>query len=81
MGDAEEARRNAAAALALSNGRDVEYAAAFALGFAGDSAQPERSAQSSKSASRRIHSVQFSYVPVLRALDALNRGDPAKALE
>ena len=26
-------------------------------------------------------SVQFSYLPALRALDALNQGDPAKALE
>src|ERR1035438_8716392 len=26
-------------------------------------------------------SVQFSYLPVLRALEALNQGDPAKALE
>jgi hypothetical protein len=38
-GNAAEARTDAAAALVLSNGRDVEYAAAVALGFAGEASR------------------------------------------
>src|SRR5262249_27486135 len=37
FGNAAEARRGALAALDLSNGRDVEYGAAFALALTGDS--------------------------------------------
>jgi serine/threonine protein kinase/predicted Zn-dependent protease len=36
FGNAAEARRRAATAVRLSNGRDVEYAAALAMAFAGD---------------------------------------------
>ena len=40
-GNAAEAKRNATAALALSNGRDVEYAAGLALALSGDSSRSQ----------------------------------------
>jgi eukaryotic-like serine/threonine-protein kinase len=40
-GNAAEGKRNAIAALKLSKGRDIQYAAALALGFAGDASQSE----------------------------------------
>ena len=40
-GNAAEGKRNAMAALELSNGRDVEYAAGLALALSGDSSRSE----------------------------------------
>ena len=40
-GNAAEGKRNATAALALSNGRDVEYAAGLALALSGDSSRSQ----------------------------------------
>jgi tRNA A-37 threonylcarbamoyl transferase component Bud32 len=80
-GNAAEARRNATAALELSKGRDVEYAAALALGFAGDAS---RSAALAADLEKRFPEDTFSrftYVPVLRALDALGHGRPDDSLE
>jgi eukaryotic-like serine/threonine-protein kinase len=79
-GNATEARRNTTASLALSNGRDVEYTVALALEFAGDS----RSEVLAADLERRFPEdtfVKFTYVPVLRALAALNRGRPNDSLE
>jgi serine/threonine protein kinase/tetratricopeptide (TPR) repeat protein len=80
-GNAAEARRNAAAALALSNGRDIEYAAALALGFAGDSSRSEALAARLEKRFPEDTFARFTYVPVLRALAALGRGRPTDSLE
>ena len=53
LGDATVARQGALAALALSQDRDVEYGAAFALALSGDS---------SRAQARRIHAVKISHV-------------------
>ncbi len=80
-GNANEARAKAAAALAVTNGRDVEYASALALGFAGDSS---RSAALADDLDKRFPEdtfVRFTYLPVLRALSALHRGQPTESVE
>jgi len=82
LGNAAEARRRAAAALGLPNGRDVQYAAALALAFAGDT-------------TRRVHILaddlvkrwrddtiaKFNYLPTIRAQIALNRNDASQAID
>ena len=81
FGDAPAARRSATAALELSNGRDVEYAAGFALALAGDLPRAQSLADDLERRFPEDTSVQFNYLPALRALFALNHSEPAKAIE
>jgi hypothetical protein len=79
FGNAAEAKQLAESALALSKGRDVEYAAAFALARAGDLSRSEMIA---KDLDRRFPddtSVRYHYLPTLRALAYLSVGKPAQA--
>lgn len=80
-GDVAGAKRDAAAALAMSKGRDVEYAAAFALAQAGDVPRAQALAGDLEKRFPEDTSVQFSYLPTLRGLFALRRHEPAKAIE
>jgi eukaryotic-like serine/threonine-protein kinase len=80
-GDAAEAKKNAAAALAVSDGRDVEYAAALALGFAGDVSRSEALAANLEKRFPEDTFARFTYVPVLRAIAALGRGRPTDSIE
>jgi eukaryotic-like serine/threonine-protein kinase len=81
FGIRDEGQRNARAALSLSRSRDADYGPAFALALLRDSAQAHNIAAELERRYTEDTSVQFSYLPALRALDALNYGDPAKALE
>ena len=81
LGAREEAKAIAAAALSLDRGRDADYGPAFALALANEPAQAHNIAADLEKRYPEDTSVQFSYLPVLRALEALERGDPAKALE
>jgi len=81
FGNAPAARRGAMAALELSKGREVEYGAAFALALAADSARSQTLANDLERRFPEDTSVRFSYTPVLRALLALNRDEPSKAVE
>jgi tetratricopeptide (TPR) repeat protein len=81
FGNAAEARRMAAAALEVSKGRDVEYGAALALAFSGDSSQAERLTNEMEKRFPEDTEVKYAYVPVLRAVLALNRKEPSKAVE
>jgi eukaryotic-like serine/threonine-protein kinase len=81
FGDAPAARQNALAALELSKGRDVEYVAAFALALSGDSARAQALADDLARRFPEDTSVQFNYLPALRALLALNRHEPQKAVK
>ncbi len=81
FGDAAEAQRNADVALQIAPGRDVEYAAAFALARAGDLKRARELARDLKSRFPEDTSVQFNYLPTLEALFALNQRNPQKALE
>ena len=81
FGNRVEAHRSATTALSLFRGRDADYGPAFALALLGDSAQAQKIAADLESLYPQDTSVQFSYLPVLWALEALNQDDPAKALE
>jgi eukaryotic-like serine/threonine-protein kinase len=76
-----EAQRSAEAALSLCRGRDSDYGPAFALALLHDSAQARKIETVLDMRYPEDTSVQFSYLPTLRALDALKEGDAAKALE
>ena len=81
FGNREEGQRNAAAALALYRSRDADYGPAFALALLHQSAQAHKIVVDLEKRYPEDTSVQFSYLPALRALEALNQGDAAKALE
>jgi DNA-binding winged helix-turn-helix (wHTH) protein/tetratricopeptide (TPR) repeat protein len=78
--DHRRATQFADAALKLSDDRGVEYGAALALALAGESSLPQQLAQDLAQRYPEDISVQFSYVPVLQAQIAINRGQPAEAL-
>jgi tetratricopeptide (TPR) repeat protein len=80
-GNSAEARTAAMAALELSTGRDVEYAASLALALPGSSA---RSAALARDLEKRFPEdtfVKFTYAPVLRALASQGKGGFADSVE
>jgi eukaryotic-like serine/threonine-protein kinase len=81
FGNAAEAKRSVTAALALSRARDVEYGAAFALAILADSDQAQTLAGDLEKRFPEDTNVKFAYLPILRALLALGRGDSSKAIE
>jgi serine/threonine protein kinase/tetratricopeptide (TPR) repeat protein len=81
FGNPSTARQNVIAALQLSKDRDIEYGAAFALALSGDSSHSKTLTDDLESRFPEDTSVRFSYLPALRALLALNRSDPAQAIE
>jgi Flp pilus assembly protein TadD len=80
FGFKEEAERSAAATLVLNRGRDAYYGPAFALALLHDSAAAHK-IEAELEHYPQDTSVQFSYLPTLGGLEALNRNDPAKAVE
>jgi tetratricopeptide (TPR) repeat protein len=80
-GNAAEARRNAMAGLALSSGRDVEYAAALALELSGELSRSQALAADLEKRFPEDTFAKFTYVPVLRALSSLNRGHPEDSID
>ena len=74
-------KRTPTAALALSNGRDVEYAAGLALALSGDSSRSQPLADDLEKRFPEDTFAKFTYVPVLRALSALERGKPTDSVE
>jgi tetratricopeptide (TPR) repeat protein len=77
----EEAQRIATEALSLCRGRDADYGPAFALALMKHSMRAHELIADLETRYPQDTSVQFSYLPVLRALEALNQGNPARALE
>ncbi|HXY13774.1 MAG TPA: protein kinase [Terriglobales bacterium] len=75
VGNRAIANQQAQAALALSDGRDVEAAAAIALGLTGDSAQTRRLADDLSRRFPQDTVVQFNYSPTIRAATALGAND------
>jgi tetratricopeptide (TPR) repeat protein len=59
----------------------VEYGGAFALAVSGDDASSQTIARDLETRFPEDTLVQFTYVPVLRALSALNHGRPSNAIE
>src|SRR5579862_4097864 len=76
-----DAKQKATEALALSKGRDVEYAATFALAIAGDTTRSKALAADLQKHFPEDTFVQFNYLPALEGLLALNRHDPRKSIE
>jgi eukaryotic-like serine/threonine-protein kinase len=81
FGNAPNARQSASAALDLSKDRDVEYGAAFARALSGDPSPAKTLADDLAKRFPEDTIVRFTYVPTLRALLALNNGEPGKAIE
>ena len=77
----EEGQRNASAALSLSRSRDADYGPAFALVLLQECARAREVEADLSKRYPQDTSVQFSYLPTLRAVEALNEGDPVRALE
>jgi hypothetical protein len=80
-GHAAEGKRDAAAALELSNGREVQYAAGLALALTEDFSRSEALAGELERRHPEDTFVKFTYAPVLRALAALGRGKAAESVE
>jgi tetratricopeptide (TPR) repeat protein len=81
FGRTDESQRSAAAALSLYRSRDADYGPALALALLRESAQAHKIAVDLEKRYPEDTSVQFSYLPAVQALEALNQGDPSKALE
>jgi serine/threonine protein kinase len=81
FGNREEGRRIAAEALSIYRNRDADYGPAFALALLHDPARARSIQAEFEKRYPEDTSVQFSYLPALRALEALNQSDPAAAVE
>jgi serine/threonine protein kinase/tetratricopeptide (TPR) repeat protein len=80
-GNAAFAKQQAQAALALSNGRDVEGNGGIALALAGDSAQAARLADDLAKRFPEDTIVQSEYLPMIHGAAALESGNAAEAVE
>jgi eukaryotic-like serine/threonine-protein kinase len=80
-GNAAAARRKVTTALDLARGRDVDYAAALALVFSGDVARARALADDLAKTFPEDTSVQYLYLPTLRALFSLNAHDAPAATQ
>ncbi|MCC6391379.1 MAG: protein kinase, partial [Bryobacterales bacterium] len=80
-GNAAEGKRTSLAALELSKGREVQYAAGLALALAGDSSRSEALAAGLEKRFPEDTFVKFTYAPVLHASAALGLGKPTESIE
>jgi hypothetical protein len=80
-GNRDAARQQADVALRAFDGREVDYAAGFALGLAGQAAPADAIAAKLDLDHPEDTHVQSTYVPTLRALAALARNDPRRAID
>src|SRR5262249_47817820 len=80
-GNSAEARTTAMAALKLSTGRDVEYAAGLALALSDSSARSEALSGDLVKRFPEDTFVKFTYAPVLRALASEGKGKFADSVE
>ena len=81
FGNPDGARQHAEAALAISKGRDVQYASALAMAFAGAG---QRAQQLSEQLSTNFPDdtlVRSVYLPTIRGQIALSRRDSSNAIE
>ena len=81
FGFREEARKSTAEALALYRSRDADYAPALTLALLGKSDGAQKIGANLEKRFPDYTSLQFSYLPVLRGLDSIHRGDPKRAVE
>jgi tetratricopeptide (TPR) repeat protein len=76
-----EAQTHAAAALSFHRSRDADYGPALALALLNESEEAHKIEADLEKRYPDYTCAKFSYMPVLRGLQALNHGDPVKALE
>ena len=81
FGNWDRAKELVRAALSLGKGRDVEYAAGFALVLSGDISGSQTLAEDLAKRFPEDTPVQFEYLPTLRALFALYDKVPLDAIE
>jgi DNA-binding winged helix-turn-helix (wHTH) protein/tetratricopeptide (TPR) repeat protein len=81
FGNVSTARQRVRDALALSTSRDVEYGAAFAIALSGESSRSQTLTDDLSGRFPEDTIVRFTYLPTLRALLAVNRRQPANAVE
>ncbi len=80
FGNVRKAEQGVATALALASNREIQYGAAIATGLAGDTAHAEALADHLYTEFPEDTSIRFSYLPVIHAIVALRRNDPAGAI-
>jgi predicted Zn-dependent protease len=80
FGDAAEARQQATVAK-RSSGRDLDYGVALALAYAGDANRAQAMADDLGKRFPEDTSLQFNYLPTLRAKLALLRANPQQAVD
>ncbi len=80
FGNSASAKQHAAAALAMSDGRDVQYFVAMAETIAGDTAKSQASVTDLVKRFPEDTLVQSIYLPTIRGQQALLRHDSAKAI-
>ena len=80
-GNTNEAKGRASKSLSMSRGRDVQYAAAFALALSGESFLAQTLADDLEKRFPEDTCVRFSYLPPLRGLISLGAREPAGALQ
>jgi eukaryotic-like serine/threonine-protein kinase len=81
VGNTTLAKREAHAALASANGKDIVAVSALAVGLSGDFAQATRLAGDLGKRFPRDTLVRFQYLPMVHAAVALRSGDAGKAVE
>lgn len=81
FGDSAAARQHAEAAIGISKGRDVEFAAAIAYALSGDLSRCDALAKDLRERFPEDTAVVFNYLPSVSGLVALRRGQPSKAIE
>jgi eukaryotic-like serine/threonine-protein kinase len=81
FGNVPVATKSALTALDLSNDRDVEYGAAFALALSGESSRSRALAKDLETRFPEDTAVKGFYLPAIRALLELSGGEPSKAID
>ena len=81
FGNWSAAKERARLAVKVAKGRDVVYAAAFALQLSGEPLESEKLAADLEKRFPEDTPVQFEYLPTLRALSSLAHGAPLEAVE
>jgi DNA-binding winged helix-turn-helix (wHTH) protein len=81
FGDAAEARQQATLAKKHSPGRDLDYGVALALAYAEDANRARELADDLGKRFPQDTSLQFNYLPTLRAKLALLRSNPQQAVD
>ncbi len=81
FGEADKARQQVPIAKGRSTGRDIDYGIALALAYAGDDTRAQALADDLDKKFPEDSSVQFNYLPTLRAKLALSRAHPQQALD